>query len=147
MSVSCFFMCCFVNVKKQKIKETAYAISSIVSCIRLSSFYFSGTQAGSTYIHLLCSTILSNSNGFNVRLPHSIWATVWVAHILSEMSTFTTYCTFCHVYDTSLKTHLSLFKDLQQKIFYQIVNGFASKNFNYFHFFVSFPVKIGYNQK
>ena len=63
----------------------------------LCSFYFSGSQTRSTYIHLLCTASSGfNSNGFHVRFPHFIRSSMWMTYIISEISTFFTNCAFSH---------------------------------------------------
>ena len=63
----------------------------------LCSFYFSGSQTRSTYIHLLCTASSGfNSNGFYVRFPHFIRSSMWMTYIISEISTFFTNCAFSH---------------------------------------------------
>ena len=64
----------------------------------LSSFYFSASQARSTNINLLSviTSIYFTSYGFNVRFPHSVGSSMWMADIFSEMCTFSTNAAFCH---------------------------------------------------
>ena len=64
---------------------------------RLSSFYFTGFQAGSTNVHFLKPTVGGfNANRFNVGFPHFIGSSMRMTHFDSEMSTLITNSTSSH---------------------------------------------------
>ena len=87
---------------------------------RLCSFYFSGSQTRSTYIHLLCTASSGfNSNGFHVRFPHFIRSSMWMTYIISEISTFFTNCAFSHD-STSLTLFFNRFYSTRWSQFLQV---------------------------
>ena len=63
---------------------------------RLSSFHKTGFQTGSANIHFPCGFSNLNPYGLDVGLPHPIWSSMRVAHIVSKMSAFSANCTFRH---------------------------------------------------
>ena len=68
----------------------------------LSSLNLAGSEAGSTYIHLLRRTIANlDLNVFDIRLPDLVAPSVRVTHVVAEMIRFIANSTFCHDY-TSL---------------------------------------------
>ena len=87
-----------VIITRTKARDTSRASSySFILMKWLCSFYFSGSQTRSTYIHLLCTAVSCfNFNGFYIGFPHFIGSSMWMTYIISEMSSFLTDCTFSH---------------------------------------------------
>ena len=86
-----------VIITRTKARDTSRASSySFILMKWLCSFYFSGSQTRSTYIHLLSSSINFNLNGFNVCFPDRVGSSMGVAHVISEVSSLFTDCTFSH---------------------------------------------------
>ena len=86
-----------VIITRTKARDTSRASSySFILMKWLCSFYFSGSQTRSTYIHLFSSSVYFNFYGFDVRFPHFVRSSMRMTHIVSEMSSFFTNSTFCH---------------------------------------------------
>ena len=62
----------------------------------LCTLYFTGSQAGSTYVHFLRYTVYLDLYRFYVRFPHFVGSSMWMTYVVSEMSAFFTNCTLCH---------------------------------------------------
>ena len=87
-----------VIITRTKARDTSRASSySFILMKWLCSFYFSGSQTRSTYIHLLCTAVSCfNFNGFYIGFPHFIGSSMGMTYIISEISTFFTNCAFSH---------------------------------------------------
>lgn len=62
----------------------------------LSSLYFAGLQAGSTYVHSLSCSVHLHSYRLYVGFPHLVSFSIRMAHCMSEVGTFLTDSAFCH---------------------------------------------------
>ena len=115
-----------VIITRTKARDTSRASSySFILMKWLCSFYFSGSQTRSTYIHFLCSAgSCFYSDGFNVRFPHFVGSSMGMTHIVTKVNTLLTNCTFSHHC-----TSLGLFEsgDSQLLLLYQNYINNASK--------------------
>ena len=83
----------------KSIKKTAdHRICSfyIISFYRLGTLYGIASKTGSTYIESLGSTVNDTLYRLYVGLPHLIGTSMRMAHLDTEMSTLSAYCTLCH---------------------------------------------------
>ena len=87
--------------------------SGAVKFTRLSSLHFTGSEAGSTNVHLMSSSVDFYGYMLDVGLPHSVASSMRMAHIVSEMSSFITNSTSSHVkHLLDLKLDRSVLKGL-----------------------------------
>ena len=79
------------------------------------TLYQTGTQARSTYIHLLRTAHGLDPYGFYVRFPHFVGPSMGMAHSVAEVSGLTADRTFCHDFAPPL-TVLGSLLDVLPKI-------------------------------
>ena len=110
-----------VIITRTKARDTSRASSySFILMKWLCSFYFSGSQTRSTYIHLLCTAVSCfNFNGFYIGFPHFIGSSMGMTYIISEISTFFTNCAFSHD-STSLTLFFNRFYSTRWSQFLQV---------------------------
>ena len=113
------FCCSWLN-KKRSWKFSFFLFSENELC----TLNFSWLQTSSANIHCLGSSVNLATNRLDVWLEHSVWSSMRMAHIVSEMSAFSTYCTLCHdlhllvwfpkvVWSNILQTHTRTFYQIQ----------------------------------
>ena len=86
--------------EKEKRKSRGLTLRCIlksIKCGNSDSFDLAGTQAGSTYMHSLRCAVHNNTDFLHIGFPDLICSSVRVAHLDSEMSTFSANITFCHI--------------------------------------------------
>lgn len=111
-----------IEKRKEKRKRTAAAVLSEICMKSLCSFNLAGSQAGSTNVHLLCTSIYLYSDRFDIRLPHFIRSSMGVAHLITKMSALIANCTFSH--DSTSLLHISpclTCKDCNNRILAEII--------------------------
>ena len=62
----------------------------------LSSFNLAGAKASWASIDMTRSTLNDSLNSLYVRLPSSVWTSVWVRNLNTESNTLTADIAFCH---------------------------------------------------
>ena len=87
-----------VIITRTKARDTSRASSySFILMKWLCSFYFSGSQTRSTYIHLLCTAGSGfNFYGLHIWFPHFIGSSMRMTHVVTEMSSLITNSTSSH---------------------------------------------------
>ncbi len=105
---------------------------------RSGSLYITGSQAGSTNVHLLGCTVNFNRNTLNIGLPHMIASSMRMAHTNTEMSTLFANSTFSH--DCTSFISLVLHKSQACNIRYIIRLSLAMQVF--FHTFTRLKICV-----
>ena len=74
-------------------------IHRVLICLMIKSLctlYGIASKAGSTYIESLGSTVYDTLYRLYIGLPDLIGTSMRMAHLISEVSALSAYCTLCH---------------------------------------------------
>lgn len=83
---------------KKSIRKKPYAFTFLsYDQIKLSSFYFAGTQATGTNVNSLCCAVNFALNFLDVGIPNMIGSSMRMAYVVTKMNALATYCTFSHL--------------------------------------------------
>ena len=112
----------------------------------LCSFNFAGSQARSTNVHFLSSTVYINLYRFYIGFPHFARSSMGMAHVVSEMSTFFTDRTLCHDC-TSLTLFIVIVRNHRFATLDILTEelSFCKQKYKFFKNYISFSTKTGYN--
>ena len=112
----------------------------------LCSFNFAGSQARSTNVHFLSSTVYLNLYRFYIGFPHFARSSMGMAHVVSEMSTFFTDRTLCHDC-TSLTLFIVIVRNHRFATLDILTEelSFCKQKYKFFKNYISFSTKTGYN--
>ena len=86
----------------------------------------SGTQATGTNIYRFCISVYNSLYFSDVRLPGSVWSSVWVADFDSKGNTLAADIAFCHVQTPPISKTLS--KHNYSTTDFSIMQVFFEKN-------------------
>ena len=112
----------------------------------LCSFNFAWSQARSTNVHFLSSTVYLNLYRFYIGFPHFVRSSMGMAHVISEMSTFFTDRTLCHDC-TSLTLFIVIVRNHRFATLDILTEelSFCKQKYKFFKNYISFSTKTGYN--
>ena len=99
--------------KTRNISVTCFLLVRFILC----SFNSAGFQARSTYMKSFGSSVYRTFYVFNIGIPNSVWSSMRMAYVVTEMNAFTTNITFSHLDTSSKCIRISLFfRDFNSEI-------------------------------
>jgi hypothetical protein len=101
LSIPLYHTCRAFNIGKRQKKPASLGPVGGSETMRLLRGFYKGTSTTGADVNPLSFALVKHQFLLNIRLPLTIGGLFRVAHIMTELRSFTTYLTLCHL-STSL---------------------------------------------